>query len=97
MSVFRNVVVNFKTEDDCDNYIERYKPFMESLEGTGLQTFYICRLTPDSLLTFAMIDNEENAKKLIESAIEWRELNRFDIHDQMVLDGKIEKFCNFMN
>ncbi len=29
-----------------------------------------------------MIDNEENAKKLIESAIEWRELNRFDIHDQ---------------
>ncbi len=42
MSVFRNVVVNFKTEDDCDNYIERYKPFMDSLEGTGLQTFYIC-------------------------------------------------------
>ena len=97
MSVFRNVVVNFKTEDDCDNYIERYKPFMDSLEGTGLQTFYIRRLTSDSLLTFAMIDNEENAKKLIESAIELRELNRFDIHDQMVLYGKIEKFCNFMN
>ena len=63
MSVFRNVVVNFKTEDDGDNYIERYKPFMDPLGGTGLQTFYICRLNSDSLLTFAMIDNEENAKK----------------------------------
>ena len=49
MSVFRNVVLNFKSKDDCENYIERYKPFMDTFEGTGLQSFYLCRLTPDSL------------------------------------------------
>ena len=66
-------------------------------EGTGLQSFYLCRLTPDSLLIFAMLDTEENAKKLLEKAGEWREVNRFEFHDQMVLDGKIEKSCNFTN
>ena len=97
MSVFRNVVLNFKSKDDCENYIERYKPFMDTFEGTGLQSFYLCRLTPDSLLIFAMLDTEENAKKLLEKAGEWRAVNRFEFHDQMVLDGKIEKSCNFIN
>ena len=36
MSVFRNVVLNFKSEHDCENYIERYKTFMYTFEGTGL-------------------------------------------------------------
>ena len=41
----------------------------------------------DSLLIFAMIDTEENAKKLLEKSTEWRELNRFEFHDQMVLEN----------
>ena len=97
MSVFRNVVLNFKSEDDCENYIERYKPFMDTFEGTGLQSFYLWELTPESLLIFAMLDPEENAKKLLDKAGEWREVKRFEFHDQMVLVGKIEKSCNFIS
>ena len=54
-------------------------------------------IDPDSLLIFAMLDTKENAKKLLEKAGEWREVNRFEFQDQMVLDGKIEKSCNFIN
>ena len=86
MSVFRNIVFNFKSEEDCNNFLTRYKTFIEEDEKIGLETFYICRLTQDSLLIFAMIDNEENAKKLLDKSTKWRELNRFEFHDQMVLD-----------
>ena len=96
MSVFRNIVFNFKSEEDCNNFIERYKPYVDTLADTGLETFYICRITPDSLLIFAMIDTEENAKKLLDKSKEWRELNRFEFHDQMVLDGDLEKSWNFI-
>ena len=41
----RELDYNFKSKDDCENYIERYKPFMDTFEGTGLQSFYLCRLT----------------------------------------------------
>ena len=67
MSVFRNVIFNFKSEEDCENFLTRYKIFIEQDEKIGLETFYICRLTKDSLLIFAMIDTEENAKKLLQS------------------------------
>ena len=96
MSVFRNVIFNFKSEEDCENFLTRYKIFIEQDEKIGLETFYICRLTKDSLLIFAMIDTEENAKKLLNKSTEWRELNRFEFHDQMVLDGNLEKSWNFL-
>ena len=74
----------------------RYKIFIQQDEKIGLETFYICRLTQDSLLIFAMIDTEENAKKLLDKSTKWRELNRFEFHNQMVLDGNLEKSWNFL-
>ena len=95
MSIFRNIVLNFKSEDDCQNYITRYKEYIPTFKGQGLEKLVICRLTPDSILVFTVIDSEENAQKMIEKASEWRELNRFEFQDQMVLDGSVEGEWDF--
>ena len=59
MSVFRDIVFNFKSEVDGENFLSRYKIFIEQDEKIGLETIYICRLTQDSLLIFAMIDTKK--------------------------------------
>ena len=95
MSIFRNIVLNFKSQDDCENYITRYEDYIPTFKGQGLEKLVICRLTPDSILVFTVIDSEENAQKMIEKASEWRELNRFEFQDQMVLDGSVEGEWDF--
>ena len=52
MSVFRNIAFNFKSEEDCENFLTLYKIFIEEDEKIGLETFYICRLMQDSLFDF---------------------------------------------
>ena len=63
-------------------------------KGVGLEDFFICRLSDTSLLTFCTIDTEENGKKIIEFADNWRQENKFEITDSMVLDGKLEGYYN---
>ena len=36
MSIFRNVVLNLKTEEECDRVIGLYKEQLSSLENEGL-------------------------------------------------------------
>ena len=95
MSVFRNVVLTFKSKDDCENYITRYSGYVPTLGGSGLEKLVICRLTPDSVLVFAVFTSEEDAQKNLEKVSEWRELNRFEFQDQMVLDGNVEGEWDF--
>ena len=63
MSIFRNVVLNLKTEQECDRAISLYKEQLSSLTGEGIENVYICRLSKDSVLFFVTIDNEDNAKR----------------------------------
>ena len=95
MSVFRNLVLNFKNADDCENFIARYKYYVDTLADTGITTFYICRLTSESILIFATFQSEKIAMEQLEKAKEWRELNRFEIIDQVLLDGNLEQSWNF--
>ena len=95
MSVFRNFVLNFKSKEDCENYISKYREFIPTLQGTGLETLFICRLTEDSILTFATHDTEENAKKIRDSGVAWRETNKFEFKDELLLDGNVEEYWNF--
>ena len=60
-----------------------------------MEKLVICRLTPDSILVFGLYTNEEDAQKLLKKATEWRELNRFEFQDQMVLDGTVEGEWDF--
>ena len=53
MSVFKNFVLNFKSKEDCDNYVIRYNHFIPTLEGTGVQTVFICRMTDESIFIFS--------------------------------------------
>ena len=96
MSVFRNLVLNFKNADDCENFIARYKYYVDTLEDKGVNTFYICRLTAESILIFATFQSEKIAMEQLEKAKEWRELNRFEIIDQVLLDGNLEQSWNFI-
>ena len=94
MSIFRNVVLNFKNKDDVEQYLESYQKLVPTQKGVGLEDFFICRLSDTSLLTFCTIDTEENGKKIIEFADNWRQENKFEITDPMVLDGKLEGYYN---
>ena len=97
MSIFRNVVLNFKGKDDVEEYLEKYRELVPTQTGIGLEDFFRCRLSDTSLLTFCTIDTEENGKKIIEFADKWRENNKFEITDSMVLDGKLEGYYNLRN
>ena len=46
---------------------------------------------------FATIDTEDNAKKLFEGLIKWREQQKFDLIDSLVFDGPIEWHKNYLN
>ena len=47
MSIFRNVVLNLKTEQECDRAIGLYKEQLSSLTGEGIENVHICRLSKD--------------------------------------------------
>ena len=64
MSIFRNVVLNFKSKDDVEEYLESYQKLVPTQKGVGLEDFFICRLSDTSLLIFCTIDTEENGKKI---------------------------------
>ena len=66
MSIFRNVVLNLKTEEECNRVIDLYKQRLSSLENEGLVDVYICRLSKDSVLFFLTIDNDNNAQRIFE-------------------------------
>ena len=97
MSIFRNVVLNFKSKDDVEEYLEKYQELVPTQTGIGLEDFFICRLSDTSLLTLCTIDTEEHGQKIIEFADKWREENKFEITDSMVLDGKLEGYYNLRN
>ena len=97
MSIFRNVVLNLKTEEECDRVIELYKERLSSLENEGLVDVYICRLSKDSVLFFLTIDNDSNAQRIFEIMRAFREQQNLDLIDILVLDGQIEWHKNFLN
>ena len=95
MSIFRNVVLNLKTEEECDRVIGLYKKRLESLENEGLLDVYICRLSKDAVLFFLTIDNDENAQTIFETMRAFREQQNLDLIDILVLDGQVEWHKNF--
>ena len=95
MGIFRNFVINFKSKDDCENYLIRSKDFYPSLKGMGMQNMTVCRLTEDSLLMFAVFNTDEDALAVIEKTSECRKISRFEFLDIIVLDGKIETHYDF--
>ena len=97
MSIFRNVVLNLKTEEECDRVIGLYKEQLSSLENEGLVDVYICRLSKDSVLFFLTIDNDNNAQRIFEIMRAFREQQNLDLIDILVLDGQIEWHKNFLN
>ena len=90
MSIFRNVVLNQKTEKECDRVIGLYKERLSSLENEGLVDVYICRLSKDSVLFFLTIDNDKNAQRIFDTMRAFREQQNLDLIDILVLDGQIE-------
>ena len=52
MSIFRNVVLNLKPEEECDRVIDLYKERLSFLENEGLVDIYICRLEKVSVPFF---------------------------------------------
>ena len=97
MSIFRNVVLNLKTEEECNRVIDLYKQRLSSLENEGLVDVYICRLSKDSVLFFLTIDNDNNAQRIFEIMRSYREKLNLDLIDILVLDGQIEWHKNFLN
>ena len=98
MSIFRNVVLNLKTEEECNRVIDLYKQRLSSLENEGLVDVYICRLSKDSVLFFLTIDNDNNAQRIFEIMRAFREQQKnIDLIDILVLDGQIEWHKNFLN
>ena len=95
MSIFRNVVLNLKTEEECDRVIGLYKEQLSSLENEGLVDVYICRLSKDSVLFFLTIDNDKNAQRIFDTMRAFREQQNLDLIDILVLDGQIEWHENF--
>ena len=95
MSIFRNVVLNLKTEEECDRVIGLYKEQLSSLENEGLVDVYICRLSKDSVLFFLTIDNDKNAQRIFDTMRAFREQQNLDLIDILVLDGQIEWHKNF--
>ena len=95
MSIFRNVVLNLKTEEECDRVIGLYKEQLSSLENEGLVDVYICRLSKDSVLFFLTINNDKNAQRIFDTMREFREQQNLDLIDILVLDGQIEWHKNF--
>ncbi len=95
MSIFRNVVLNLKTEEECDRVIGLYKDQLSSLENEGLVDVYICRLSKDSVLFFLTINNDKNAQRIFDTMRAFREQQNLDLIDILVLDGQIEWHKNF--
>ena len=95
MSIFRNVVLNLKTEEECDRVIDLYKKRLASLENQGLLDVYICRLSKDSVLFFLTMDNDDNAQTIFETMRTFREQQNLDLIDILVLDGQVEWHKNF--
>ena len=96
MSIFRNVVLNLKTEEECDRVIGLYKEQLSSLENEGLVDVYICRLSKDSVLFFLTINNDKNAQRIFDTMRAFREQQNLDLIDILVLDGQIEWHKNFL-
>ena len=97
MSIFRNVVLNLKTEEECDRVVKLYKERLSSLENEGLLDVYICRLSKDSVLFFLTIDNDNNAQRIFEIMRAFRKQQNLDLIDILVLEGQIEWHKNFLN
>ena len=97
MAIFRNMILNFKSAEECDNYLSQKKQLYPTLKETGVQRLFVCRLTEVSVFFFATFKNEKDAKLTIEKTNNWREVNQFDIVDSVVLDGDIEAEFDFVN
>tara|TARA_Y200000002_G_C22254582_1_gene485300 strand:+ start:93 stop:407 length:315 start_codon:yes stop_codon:yes gene_type:complete len=97
MSIFRNVVLNLKTEKECNRVIDLYKERLSSHKNEGLVDVYICRLSKDSVLFFLTIDNDDNAQRIFETMRAFREQQNLDLIDILVLDGQIEWHKNFLS
>ena len=87
MSIFRNVVLNLQTEEECDRAINLYKKRLASLENEGLLDVYIWRLSKDLVLFFLTIDNDDIAQTIFETIRAFREQQNLDLKDILVLDG----------
>ena len=97
MSIYRHLVLNLQTEEECERAINLYKEQLSSLTNSGILDAYICRLSKESILFFATIDTEDNAKKIFEGLIKWREQQKFKLTDSLVFDGPIEWHKSFGN
>ena len=97
MAIFRNMIFNFKSVEECDNYLSQKKQLYPTLKETGVQRLFVCRLTEVSIFLFSTFKDEEEAKLTIEKTNNWRELNGFKFVDSVVLDGDIEAEFDFVN
>ena len=95
MSIFRNFVINFKSKQDCETYLQQSKEFYPSLRNNGIEQMFVGRATEDSIIMFAIFDTDESAKAVINKTSEWREICDFKITDSIVLDGKLEEHYKF--
>ena len=55
MTIFRNVVLNLKTEEECERAINLYKEQLSSLTNSGVLDAYICRLSKESILFLQLL------------------------------------------
>ena len=60
-----------------------------------MQQMFVGRATEDSIIMFAVFDNDESAKAIINKTSEWRKTYDFEITDSIVLDGKLEEHYKY--
>ena len=91
MSITVTNIFNFKSQTECEKYVASHRDFIKSLkfEVEVIQEIHWVRATPDSLLTFAIVDSKENFETISIKANQWREKFGFDIHDMLVFDGDL--------
>ena len=68
---FRNAMVNFKSEEDLEIYLKRFREEIPKLMPE-IRQMTICRASKDSLLHFVTYDSEEKQNSAIARFIEWR-------------------------
>ena len=85
---FRNAMVNFKSEEDLEIYLKRFKEEIPKLMPE-IRKMTICRASKDSLLHFVTYDSEEEQNLATERFIKWRESITEEFQDAMALEGDI--------
>ena len=85
---FRNAMVNFKSEEDLEIYLKRFREEIPKLMPE-IRQMTICIASKDSLLHFVTYDPEEEQNLATARFIEWRESITEEFQDAMALEEDI--------